>query len=145
MTSVTATLVMVSFTLLFSFWADTWITQPLNKLRDSLANRSADNLTPLPMYSDMEEIGAVTASLNQLLARLDHTIQQERLFTADAAHELRTPVAGAIAQAQRIRSETKEELTSQRATEIETTLKRLMRMSEKSRGYLESQTGFSAS
>ncbi|EPA9744097.1 two-component system sensor histidine kinase PmrB [Cronobacter malonaticus] len=87
-------LVMVGFTLVFSFWAVTWITRPLSQLSQTLAGRSADNLSPVPVDSAMEEIRAVTLSLNQLFLRLDHTIQQERLFTADAAHELRTPLAG---------------------------------------------------
>ncbi|MFS2221296.1 two-component system sensor histidine kinase PmrB [Pantoea sp. B65] len=87
-------LVMVCFTLLLSFWAISWIIRPLNLLQKNLAERTAYNLTPLPLYSDMDEIVAVTSSLNQLLGRLEHTLQQERRFTADASHELRTPLAG---------------------------------------------------
>lgn len=105
--------------------------RPVRGLREELAHRGAQDLSPLPDSGLPSELRPISAGINQLLDRLKAAFNAERAFAANAAHELRTPVAGAIAQAQRIRSETTEALTGQRASEIETTLKRLMRMSEK--------------
>ncbi|MBK1637204.1 sensor histidine kinase [Rhodovulum adriaticum] len=104
---------------------------PVRHLRDDLGDRGARNLAPLPDRGLPSELTPVVGSINALLTRLNAAFEAERSFAANAAHELRTPVAGAIAQAQRLRVETGDANAAARATEIESTLKRLNNLSEK--------------
>lgn len=104
---------------------------PLRRYRDRLAARSALDLTPIPCDELPTEAAPVGAALNALLARLKSAFEAERSFAANAAHELRTPLAGAIAQAQRLRAETQDGNAAQRAAEIEAALKRLTRIAER--------------
>lgn len=105
--------------------------RPLDSLRDQLARRSADRLTPLPREGLPTELRPVADTVNDLLARLETSFAAERSFAANAAHELRTPLAGALAQVQRLRQQSADADTKRRADEVEATLKRLTRLSEK--------------
>ena len=74
--------------------------QPLAELRRELGRRSAADLAPLSPSSAPEEIAPLVAELNRLFGRIDEALQRERRLTADAAHELRTPLAALSTQAQ---------------------------------------------
>ncbi len=104
---------------------------PLRHYRDRLATRSPLDLAPVACDDLPVEAAPVGQALNALLARLKATFEAERNFAANAAHELRTPLAGAIAQAQRLQAETKDADAGRRAAEIEASLKRLARMAER--------------
>ncbi|WP_439527038.1 sensor histidine kinase [Roseovarius mucosus] len=104
---------------------------PLRRFRSKLEARGARDLSEVPADDLPHEIAPLAATLNGLLSRLRDAFEAERSFAANAAHELRTPLAGAIAQAQRLRAETSDPATEARAAEIETTLKRLTRFSER--------------
>ena len=81
---------------------------PLDKLTKEVAQREPDNLAPLDAGTAPREVAPLIDRLNKLFVRIDASLQKERRFTADAAHELRTPVAGIKAQAQVARTATKE-------------------------------------
>lgn len=104
---------------------------PMRRFRERLAARGARDLSLVPADDLPTEIAPVAETLNDLLGRLAAAFEAERSFAANAAHELRTPLAGAIAQAQRLQSETSDPATKARAGDIEATLKRLTRLSER--------------
>lgn len=104
---------------------------PLRRFRDGLAARGARDLSLMPADGLPAEVAPVADTLNGLLGRLAAAFEAERSFTANVAHELRTPLAGAIAQAQRLRAETSDPAAKARAADIEATLKRLTRLSER--------------
>ena len=67
--------------------------RPLDAMSRAVARRRPDAMAPLPESGLPSELQPLAASLNALLARLDATLSAQRRFTADAAHELRTPLA----------------------------------------------------
>jgi len=82
--------------------------RPLDKLTREVAQREPDNLAPLDASSAPREVVPLIERLNQLFVRIDASMQKERRFTADAAHELRTPVTAIKAQAQVARAASSE-------------------------------------
>lgn len=73
---------------------------PLRRIGRDVAQRDPANLAPLEEGFVPAEIAPLLQALNALLGRLDNALESERRFTADAAHELRTPLAALKIQAQ---------------------------------------------
>ena len=67
---------------------------PLTTLQESIRARRPDDLSPIDSRGVPEEISPLVRSLNEMLARLAQSIQSQKRFIADAAHQMKTPLAG---------------------------------------------------
>jgi signal transduction histidine kinase len=94
--------------------------KPLNLLTRELEAKKPDNLVPLEELRAPNEVRPMVVALNQLLRRMSDSLEGERRFTANAAHELRTPLAAIQAQVYVVR-------TAQSDTERQRALEQLQR------------------
>lgn len=106
-------------------------TRPIGTLRDVIATKDSGNLAAIGDSDLPKELKPVVRSVNLLLGRLRAALDAERAFTANSAHELRTPIAGALAHSQMLIRELPEGPAQDRARRIESALSDLGRLAEK--------------
>ncbi|MBB6483694.1 ATP-binding protein [Rhizobium lusitanum] len=105
--------------------------RPIDRLRSQIATKDGGNMMPLDSETLPLELQPIARSVNLLLDRLRLALEAEREFSANSAHELRTPIAGALAQTQRLLAELPPGPQAERAARIETSLSNLGRLAEK--------------
>lgn len=98
------------------------VLQPLQR---DLAGRAATELQPVRADAAPEELQPLVQTLKSRRGRVRELLEAERLFAARSAHELRTPLAAARAQAQRLAVETNDAAARERAHRLVAQLDRL--------------------
>ncbi|WP_295967216.1 ATP-binding protein [uncultured Bartonella sp.] len=104
--------------------------RPIKKLSETIGKKDTGNMQAIESRSMPDEFQPIIGSVNSLLAKLKAALEAERSFTSNSAHEIRTPIAAALAHTQVLIEETPS-LYHPRAKEVENALQRLRRLSEK--------------
>jgi two-component system sensor histidine kinase TctE len=73
---------------------------PLNELQQRIRKRDSSDLSPIDERDAPEEVSPLVRAINDLLARLDRSMGSQKRFLSDAAHQLKTPLAGLRMQAE---------------------------------------------
>ena len=108
------------------------LTRPLRQLSTSISTLDEDQLSVRLEENGIREVAELSHSLNQMISRLDEAFERQKRFTADAAHELKTPLASIQVNLDSLRQE--EEYTAEEAAEVlevtQRNIRRLNRLAE---------------
>lgn len=92
--------VMMPILMLVVWWVVSGSLQPVARVRSQVASRQADDLSPVSDTGLPDEVRPLVQELNLLFGRVRTAFEAQQNFVADAAHELRTPLAALRLQAQ---------------------------------------------
>jgi two-component system sensor histidine kinase TctE len=95
-----------------------FVVGPMRRLKESIDRRDSSDLAPLDPAEAPRELRSLIESINGLMGRLSLSMEMQRRFIADAAHQLRTPLAG-------LRSQTELALGERDPATMQRTLERL--------------------
>ena len=79
---------------------------PLTRMRNLVQDRGPDDLAPLELEEAPQEVRALAHAVNTLLGEVHRSVSSQRRFISDAAHQLRTPLAGLKSQTELAMAET---------------------------------------
>lgn len=102
----------------------------INRLSQEISQRSVDDLQPLDTAGLPTEIVPMVAHVNDLLLRLDDSMQAQRRFVGHAAHQLRTPLAGLKLESELMLARTLPDDVRERAERIKTVTDRMIRLGQ---------------
>ncbi|MET0535444.1 MAG: ATP-binding protein [Steroidobacter sp.] len=115
---------------LLLWWSVQRALQPVRRIEATARARSISDLTPLPTEGLPSELQPLVQSFNHLLTQLDSSIQTERRFIGDAAHELRTPLSALHAQLEVAMRATSMEEKNVALGKLQVAVQRSIRLSE---------------
>lgn len=124
-------IILIPLSLFGIWWYVRYSLRGVRAFGKSIETRGAGDLSLLEGEELPEEVTPVADAVNHLLERLRRALESERSFTANSAHELRTPLAAAMAQIQRLRHEVPNGALQEKTAGISESLHELSRLSEK--------------
>lgn len=105
-----------------------WASASLQRVSDAVELRAPDRLEAIELSRVPHEIQGIVKAVNGLLERLDSALSRERRFTADAAHELRTPIAALKVHAYNLRQSNTDGEREQSQQHLDAGIQRMERL-----------------